>query len=134
MYMKKVIICFLAITLVCSFAMGVDAVQQTSGNSYYFENRGIEVVFSADSAFNEEQQQRIAEILANDITQVEGRSWCWLLGHEYISDAVSVITHGVRDTNPRCIERFYEITTCANCNYYDEELLSTIYVDCCPAE
>ena len=132
--MKRLFVCFLTTIMVCSFAMGVDAVQQTNGTSYYFVNKNIEVIFDADSAFDDEQQQRIAEILANDTVPVEGRSWCWLLGHEYISDAVSVITHGVRDTNPRCIRQFYEVTTCANCNYYSEELLSTVYVDCCPAE
>ncbi len=34
---------------------------------------------------------------------------------------------------PQLNFQFYEVTTCANCNYYDEELLGTLYVDCCPA-
>jgi len=130
--MKKFVVCILTIAMVYSLMIHASA-EQHEHVSYSFNNRNVEVIFDEDTPFTEEQQQRIAEILVNNTPPIESRAWCWLLGHEYISDAVSVITHEVYDTNPRCIKQYYEVTTCANCNYYDEELIGTIYLDCCPA-
>jgi len=132
--MKKFIVGVLFFSLIVVCGMKIFAVEQQSDITYDYEELGVEIVFRGNTAFDEAQRQRIADILANDITPVEQRAWCWLLGHEYIADSVSVITHKKRDYNPRCSEDIYKITTCANCSYYEEELLGSQYIVCCPEE
>jgi len=132
--MKKIIALITFITLTISLTVGIHAIELNGAIIYSYEELGIEVTFANNTNFSAEQQQRIADILANDITPVETKAWCWLTGHSYVSDAVTVITHKADLYNPRCLEQTYEITTCKNCNYYDEELLGSIYITCCPEE
>lgn len=132
--MKKLFVSLLFSAFIISFAMGIHAVEQQDSISYNYDELGVEVVFAGNTVFNQEQQQRIADILGNDIDPVESRSWCWLTGHTYVKDAVSVITHKASAYNPRCLEQTYKVTTCKKCNYYDEELLGSIYITCCPEE
>lgn len=130
--MKKFIACIVFLALTLSSALGVSALTPENNITYEFSELHVEIVFEGDTSFSEAHQHRIAEILANDITPVESRAWCWLTGHNYVTDAVAKITHEARAYNPRCLQQMYEITTCSKCDYYAEELLNTSYIVCCP--
>lgn len=132
--MKKFLASILFFSLIISFSISIFANESNAPCTYVYAELGVEVTFSENSAFNDEQKQRIADILANDLTPVESKAWCWLTGHTYVKDAVTVTTHKVNSFSPRCLEQTYEVTTCEKCNYYDEELLGSIYAFCCPEE
>ena len=132
--MKKFLASILFLFFLISFALSVYADETSVSKIYDYDELNIEVIFDDNTVFNDEQQQKIADILALGKLPVESRAWCWLTGHDYISDAVLVITHEARTLSPRCLQQTYEVTTCENCSYYNEELLGSHYIVCCPEE
>ncbi len=56
---------------------------------------------------------------------------CTLLGHNLENSIVSVITHKVRTTSPRCLKRNYCYEACTRCDYETSEVISTVYIVCC---
>lgn len=101
---------------------------------FFFSEEDVTIVFSEDSELSYEKQQFIADKLVNGYVEpeVSTYSWCWLTGHDKVSESVSVITHKLNDKNPRCMRETYEVTTCTKCDYYNQDLVSTIYIFCCP--
>ena len=132
--MRKIVSIAIVIVITISSALSVHATQDSLITSYQYYDIGVEVIFGDNSEFSSAQQQRIAEILATGTPPVQSRAWCWLTGHDYVTDAVTVIRHEARTLNPRCAQEIYKVTTCNNCNYYEEELLSSSYIVCCPEE
>ena len=132
--MKKFVACLLFFAILLLPVVSVNAEETHEVGVYEYEYIDVEIIFSENTRFNEDQRQRIADILANGVAPVETRAWCWLTGHKYVSDGVTVITHKDRTYSPRCLQQFYEITTCENCNYYAEELLASQHIVCCPEE
>lgn len=132
--MKRGLICLFAFAICFTLAQRAYASQATQIYVYDMDEHVVEVTFNENSNFNIEQQQWIADILVNDTLPIQSRAWCWLTGHNYISDAVTVTTHEARVLSPRCLEETYEVTTCSKCNYYAEDLLGAEYIFCCPEE
>jgi hypothetical protein len=131
--MKKVIASLLFI-MILTFTVVTVSANETTTNQYCFDEIGVDITFEDDNSLTEEQKERIAEILAYDLTPSETRAWCWLTGHDKVVHLVTKTTHKFRDLSPRCLAETYDVTVCNNCNYYDEELIAQYYVICCPEE
>lgn len=56
---------------------------------------------------------------------------CTLLGHKLENSIVSVITHKVRATSPRCLKKTYCYEACTRCDYETSEIISTKNIVCC---
>ena len=56
---------------------------------------------------------------------------CTLLGHKLEESCVTTITHKVRTSQPRCLQRTYEYAACTRCDYETSEVISTVYIVCC---
>ena len=131
--MRKFFAALLFVLIILSFALMAHA-NETVSNTFCFEDVGVEIRFEDDNTLSEAQKEQIAENLAYDLDPVESRAWCWLTGHDKVIHAVTKVTHKVREYSPRCFEEYYNITTCNNCNYYDEERVAYGYILCCPSE
>ncbi len=105
-----------------------------SNNTYTFEtgDEHIVVTFESDN-LTEEQQRRVAEglVFGKDNTAATYGLGCTLFGHDYVYETSYVVTHKVRTTHPRCRQQTYEVTYCEDCDFHEETLVDTRYVDCC---
>ena len=133
--MRKVKLCIVPILLVL---LSVNVFAHTySGNTFLFEDENKVVTFDEDSTLTEDQQQMVAEHLVYGAPEDDGAStyaWCWLTGHDYQYNIVSVITHKVYPDSPRCYEETYNVETCTKCDHISEDHLGGVYIVCCPEE
>lgn len=133
--MKKILSVFLALTLfalsatLLTSATEIPIVVITTDDAEYtveFENTNL----------SEEQREAIAHNLVfgeDDTVQTYGLM-CTLFGHNTEENKVSVITHKVKTTSPRCKRETYNVTICTRCDYQEQELTSTSYIVCCPID
>lgn len=128
--MKKVVTAVLACILVSMLSMMV--VASDSQTAIYYDDVDVTVCFESDTSLTDTQMQRIADIIAYDIPVVESRAWCWLTGHDKTTQTVTAVHHKQLTYDPRCLLKVYHVTTCANCDYYEEVLSSQSYISCCP--
>lgn len=130
--MKK--IKFIIIPLLCMM-LSVNIMAHTAGGGVYeFADEDKVVTFEDDCTLTEDEQQAVAERLVYGSAEDSGiqtYSWCWLTGHNLSYNTVAVITHKARATQPRCLEERYNVATCSNCDYMEEDLLTTVYIICC---
>ena len=131
--MKKFIAFILFCVIVMSTVISISANEQTT-NTFNYDEIGVEIKFEEGNSLSQDQKEAIADILAYDLTPIESRAWCWLTGHDKVIHTVTKITHKFTQYAPRCLEDIYNITTCNNCNYYDEQLVAQGYIFCCPEE
>lgn len=130
--MKRLVTMVMLVTLTICATLGVSA-DTDAGNTYQIEN--VTVIFDADSQLSVEQQEMIAQLLANPeygVSQVN--LICNLFGHKNTQEGVSTITHKVSATSPRCLKEFFTITTCSRCNESTVERDAWGYISCCPED
>lgn len=123
--------------LILALSLNVMASGNIRNGVFEFEFDNKVVTFEESTTLTEAEMQTIAEWLVNGTPEDDGAStyaWCWLTGHDYKYDMVSVITHKVYPDSPRCYEETYEIETCSKCDHFKEELLTAVYIVCCPEE
>ena len=102
-----------------------------------FAEENIIVTFDENTTLTEEQQLMVAERLVYGASGDDGAAtyaWCWLTGHDYTYDTVQVITHKKSVDRPRCYRETYNVETCTKCDHMSEELLTAVYIICCPEE
>ena len=125
------------ISIVCLMILSTVFITAAHSSEFYYEDEDITITFESDTDLTYEQKQMIADKIvygySND-EQVSTYSWCWLVGHDTVLNAVAAIEHKVEETVPRCIKRVYEVETCTACDYINEELISTTYIFCCPED
>lgn len=122
--MKKVILLIFCILYL--FSMGV----MTSAHMDCAHD--IEVCFTENSVFSEDEKQIIEEYFVDGInnTATYGLK-CTLFGHDYVTEYVDVIRHKVRTTIPRCDREKYEMKICSDCSDTVSTLILLTYIDCC---
>ena len=126
--MLTIILCaFLAINCT-AFSMG------DSTYDYVVDDTHITVEFAADSALSAEKQQQIANQMVYGDDGASTYAWCWLTGHNYVTESVIAIEHKARALSPRCIERIYTVETCTKCDHFEETLVSEVLIACCPED
>ncbi len=135
--MKKTIR-VLAFLLVIMTALSVAAsATSESTNTYSYETEDTEytVVFTNNSVPAEKQEAIAQKLIGIDNSSAQPYGLgCTLFGHDYVYDTVRVITHKVRAIHPRCKEDTYDVTYCEDCDYFEEELVETTYIRCCPLD
>lgn len=134
--MKKIVVCILIAVLLLTPVINCFAASETDIVWEYADEQKT-VIFESDTAYTADEQKYIADILVFGESENDGielHSLCWLTGHKKKTEYVTVITHKVSTSVPRCLEEFYEVTTCEKCNYQEETLLSRGYIACCPAD
>ena len=125
------------ISIVCLMILSTVFITAAHSSEFYYEDEDITITFESDTDLSYEQKQAIADKIVygsyND-DQISTYSWCWLVGHDTVLNAVAAIQHKVEETTPRCIKRVYEVESCTACDYIKEDLISTTYIDCCPED
>lgn len=131
--MKKIttiLICVsIMMTSMCVFATA------TSDNAYTYEFDGMEyTVEIIDASISNEKKLSIANSIigANENEIMTVNIWCDLFGHDYQYTTASVIEHKVSELNPRCKKQTYDVTYCEDCDYTEQTLVNTTYINCCP--
>lgn len=129
------IISLLLFTVIMMATMCIIA--DASNNSYTFQKENIEYTVEInDSSISEQKKQTIANALVGS-TESEVMTiniWCDLFGHDYQYTTASVIQHKAKVYTPRCKRQTYDVTYCEDCDYTEQTLKSTTYVNCCPEE
>ena len=132
--MKKTIriLAFLLVFMTALTVVASATGESTAVYTYETEDTEYTVTFSND-AIPQEKQEAIAKKLigVDDSSSQTYGLICTLFGHDYVYDSVNVVTHKVLSTAPRCKQQTYDVTYCDNCDYYEEELVSTTYIYCC---
>ena len=111
----------------------------SSSDQYQFEyeDQGITILFDEDTTFSSYERQYIADLLVYDNVNAEGATtyaWCWLTGHDLVSDSVIEIQHKVTVDAPRCLRTIYEVITCSKCDHMETNSLGSVFIDCCPED
>ncbi len=133
--MKKTIrvLAFLLVSITSLTIVASAVGENTTTYAYHTKDTEYTVIFS-DSTIPQEKQAAIAQKLLSiddSSAQTYGLG-CILFGHDYLYDSVNVVTHKVRSTSPRCKQQTYDITYCEDCDYFEEKLVATTYIICCP--
>ena len=129
--MKKI----LFIMLCAILAINCSAVSIGDGTyNYVIDDTQITVEFASDSALSAEEQQQIANHMVYGDNGASTYAWCWLTGHDYVTERVITIEHKVYAESPRCVKRIYSVETCTKCDHLEETLVSTVCIVCCPEE
>ncbi len=127
--MKKILAFVSVVLIVCFMSLSVFA---DNGDTYIYEYGSKTVVFEENTPFDSVQRERIAALLANGETQQPAP--CGILclfGHNYVTSSVSVITHEVYSTQPKCMEEEFEVSECTRCDKTKVEQIGTFYIVCC---
>ena len=107
--------------------------QETTDFTYVYENKTI--IFDDNTTLSIEQQQKIADRLANGADGVSTYNlWCTLWGHKYdTTEGATVIQHEVNPTAPRCLKEYFLVHICSRCEESGQiESLGSEYIFCCP--
>lgn len=131
--MKRLIKSVSVFIAILSLTFAISASAGTAPIIVYPENN-ITVEFEPTTSLSAEKRQMIADAIVLDTPVIQSRAWCWLTGHDKITETFTVTHHKVSEIDPRCLLDIYLITTCSKCDYYEEELQSSGYVTCCPAD
>ena len=122
----KIISLILALTtLLCAMIIPTSAAETHEHIDIYIENENI----------SEETKEKIIAFYSNggeekDSTATYGLT-CTLFGHKLESTLVTKITHEVRTTSPRCLQKKYNYESCTRCDYEASTLVSQMYIACC---
>ena len=99
-----------------------------------YSELGVTVQFDSDTALSPEKMQALADSIVYDIPQAQTYAFCWLLGHDKVTETMTATYHKELPYDPRCRLDIYLITTCTRCDFYEEELHSSGYISCCPED
>lgn len=96
------------------------------------ESKGIEVLFDSNTKFTESEQDAIRAHFINAGNDVQPCGLkCTLFGHDYKTELVTVITHKVRSTSPRCLKETFETKICTVCSDTVSTLVNEKLIVCC---
>ena len=128
MKINKILSLILALaTLLCAVIIPANAAEADT-------HEHIEIIIENES-ISEETKEKIIAFYTNGGEEKEGVATygltCTLLGHKLESTTVSTVTHKVRSTSPRCLEKIYDYEACTRCDYENSELKTQIYITCC---
>lgn len=128
MKIKNLFAILLALTLLTSaFVIPTSAKENINNNE-------IEII--TNDEVSKETKVKIEKYFANgqpaenDNDTTYGLT-CTLLGHKLEQSSVSVVTHKIRTTSPRCVRKTYLYEACTRCDYESSELMDTEYIVCC---
>ena len=126
---------FLTLILCTILAMNCSAISVVEQSyDYLIGNTQITIEFASNSIFSDEKQQQIANHIIYGDDGVSTYALCWLTGHDYVYENVSLIEHKVYVLSPRCLKKTYSVETCSKCDHVEETLISHARYACCAEE
>lgn len=132
--MMKKLICVLMSVLVLMSSMAVYA-SANSGDTLYFEIDGCEYTVeyvSGDNLSDAKKAFIAAKLVGAEVSQPSPANiLCDIFGHDYLYSTEKVTAHKVYSSSPRCEIRTYSVTTCEDCDYYQETLTTKQRIVCC---
>lgn len=108
-----------------------------NNDSYTFEIDDVEYTVKINDPYvSAEKKQTIANAIVcqNNTDIMTVNVWCDIFGHDYKYTTASVMQHKVNVYAPRCKEQLYDVTYCEDCDYTEQKLISTSYINCCPED
>jgi len=129
--MKKIL------TFILCAVLAVNCSAFTFGDTTYdfvVDDTEITIVFDSDSALSADKQQQIANYMVHGDDGASTYAWCWLTGHNLVTENVMSIEHKVTALSPRCMESIYSVETCTKCDHIEETLIAQSLIACCPEE
>ncbi|MBR6784460.1 MAG: hypothetical protein IKM32_07170 [Clostridia bacterium] len=134
--MKKVIHILLATLIILSaMTMYASATHTSATYEYDLGDTKYTVEFEDNNLTTEQQETIAAKILGIETsTAVPANIWCDLFGHDLVSSTVTATEHKVRSSTPRCLKHTYDVTVCEACDYSEQTLVASTYINCCPVD
>lgn len=129
MKIKNLFASLLVLTLLtCTCVLPTSAKENINKND-------VEIII-LDENVSAETKEKIEKYFANGEPTIDNNATtygitCTLLGHKLDPSSVSVITHKVRATAPRCERKTYLYQACTRCDYETSELIATENIYCC---
>ncbi len=125
--------------LICAIIVMMNMCLFTAANndSYTFEIDDVEYTVKINDPYvSAEKKQTIANAIVcqNNTDIMTVNVWCDIFGHDYKYTTASVMQHKVNVYAPRCKEQLYDVTYCEDCDYTEQKLISTSYINCCPED
>lgn len=130
--MKKIIAIILAAASVFSLATFSASAESADENTTVIVRGNVEYIFEA--GVSEDHINSFIESCENEHGDEEASTYgitCTILGHNLETSTVVSTHHKAYDTDPRCVRRLYEVSTCTRCDYSTQRLMSTQYISCC---
>lgn len=128
MKIKSLFATMLAISLLVS-AVAIPVSAKTDET-----NSDIEIIIENEN-ISAETKAKIEKYYSTENHNDDGATiyglTCTLLGHKLETSIVSVVTHKVRASQPRCLEKIYDYAACTRCDYETSEIISTTNIVCC---
>lgn len=128
MKIKSLFALMLAISLLASVFVVPTSAKADETNS------DIEIIIENEN-ISAETKTKIEKFYSTENHNDDGAATygltCTLLGHKLEESCVTTITHKVRATQPRCLQRTYEYAACTRCDYETSEVISSEYIICC---
>ena len=92
-----------------------------------------ETVFTFDANTSEDFRNKVIADYFNEKDEDVATYglMCTLFGHKLESSVITVITHKVKATAPRCLRERFDTEACTRCNYTHKELITSSYISCC---
>lgn len=125
---KKIFSLVLALAiLLCAVIIPANATEAETHEhiEIYIENENL----------SEETIEKIVAFYSNGGEEKDGVTTygltCTLFGHKLESATVSTVTHKVRSSSPRCLEKTYDYESCTRCDYESSTILTSKYIACC---
>ncbi len=129
--MKKLIFIILCVCMtVTSYAHTSDQL------AFVYEDQDVTIMFDENTVFTQDECKYIADLLVYGNTD-DGAStyaWCWLTGHDMVSDSVVELKHKVAVSVPRCMQTVYKVESCSKCDHVETTNLGSVMLDCCPED
>lgn len=129
--MKKFIaIIMVVVSLFSVMSISAFAAEESEDTTIVTVNE-TEFIFDADTS--EDFRNKVIADYFNE-TEEDVATYglmCTLFGHKLESSVITVITHKVRSTAPRCLRETYDTEACTRCDYTHKELISSKYISCC---
>ena len=129
--MKKILIVFIALLLVCSFTSPSFA---TAEEIYVYNLGTVTVIFDENDTWDAATREAIAHrlVYGDEDADTTYNLLCNLFGHKYETKGVTAITHCVQSSQPRCLEEIFDLSLCSRCGDQVTERVGFCYIYCCP--
>ena len=135
--MKKIISILMGLLILMTTMCICATATSDSNNTYTYETEEAvyTVEFNDNNLTAEEQKIVSAKLVGiNDGSAQTYGLGCTLFGHDYKYTTANVVTHKVRTYAPRCKKQIYDVTYCEDCDYTEQTLTTTTYIDCCAVD
>ena len=128
--MKKLLTFLLTLLLIATLSLSAFA---ASEETYIYEFDNITVIFEENDIFDAATREAVAHKLAHGDNGVATYGlWCTLFVHDYEQSSVTTITQCVDPTPPRCLQEFFIVKVCTDCEDTIVERTGLSYISCCP--